>query len=111
MGHNCWSATVFAAGIGALAIANEEPRATVRVRRIHRAAAEWAYYAGSKIETKPVSFEREGAFYASVGYASFAARSYLSFRLAWRNAVPATDPADISFIEGTGDFFIHASRR
>ena len=109
MGHNWWSAIVFSAGMGALAVAKDDPRAIDWLRRIRRASTEWASYAGSKLETKPPSFDRDGAFYEGVGYGGFATESYLTFRLAWDNAVTSVAPADIPFMKGIGDFFIHTA--
>lgn len=109
MGHNWWSACVFMAGLGSLAVAHEKPAAADWLARIHRASAEWAYYAGSKLETKPDTFDDGGAFYESVGYAGFGTSQYLLFRLGWQNAIRSHEPTKISFLTGIGDYFINAS--
>ncbi len=108
MGHNWWSAIVFGAGIGAMAILDEDPRAAGWVRRVGAADAEWLSYAGSVLENKPANFDRNGGFYESVSYASYAIRSHLPFRLAWRDAFvnPLPDHPALSKI---ADFFIHTS--
>jgi hypothetical protein len=69
MGHNWWSAIVFGAGIGAIAIMDEDPRAPGWVKRIGAADSEWLSYAGSLLENKPANFDRTGGFYESVSYA------------------------------------------
>jgi oligo-alginate lyase len=109
MGHNWWSACVFVAGIGALAVLDEEPRAAGWLQRISAGSVEWFGYAGSLIENKPANFDRAGAFYESINYASFALSEYLLFRLAWTNALRAPAPAELPLLDRVGDFFLHAS--
>lgn len=108
MGHNWWSAIVFGAGIGAMAIMDEDPRAAGWVKRVGAADAEWLTYAGSNLAGKPSNFDRNGGFYESITYASYAIRSHLPFRLAWRDAFvePLPKPAVLSKI---ADFFMHTS--
>jgi len=108
MGHNWWSAIVFGAGIGAMAIMDEDPRATGWVERVGAADAEWLSYAGSNLDGKPSNFDRNGGFYESVSYAGFAIRTHLPFRLAWRDAfvTPLPEPPVLGKI---ADFFMHVS--
>ncbi len=108
MGHNWWSAIVFGAGIGAIAIMDEDPRARGWVGRVSLAEAEWTRYAGSLMENKPANFDAKGGFYESVSYASYAISSYLPFRLAWRDAFVAPLPA-IPVLDHIAEFFSHAS--
>ncbi len=108
MGHNWWSAIVFGAGIGAMAILDEEPQAHGWVERLAAAETEWLSFAGSLLSNKPGNFDREGGFYESIGYAGYAIRSHLPFRLAWRDAFvePLPDHPVLAKIAG---FFIHTS--
>lgn len=106
MGHNWWSAIVFGAGIGALAILDENPRAADWVQRVGAADAEWLTYAGSRLENKPANFDRNGGFYESVSYAAYAIGSHLPFRLAWRDAFDTPLP-DHPVLDKIADFFIH----
>jgi len=108
MGHNWWSAIVFGAGIGAMAILDEDPRAPGWVERVGAADAEWLSYAGSLLENKPANFDSAGGFYESVSYAGFAIRSHLPFRLAWRDAF-VTQLPDSLVLGKIADFFIHTS--
>lgn len=108
MGHNWWAAIVFGAGIGAMAILDEEPRAHGWVERIGAAEREWTRYAGSLLENKPSTFDANGGFYESVNYANFAIGSYLPFRLAWRDAFVAPPPA-IPVLDKIAAYFIHTS--
>ncbi len=109
MGHNWWSACVFVAGIGALAVLDDEPRARGWLERISAGSVEWFDYAGSILENKPATFDPAGGFYESVNYASFAMSQYLLFRLAWTNALGGPPPPAIPSLEHTGDFFLNAS--
>jgi hypothetical protein len=109
MGHNWWSALVFNAGIGAMAVLQERPDVLPWLQRISAASKEWYSYAGSELETKPANFDRNGGFYESVNYADFAVAEYLRFVLCWRNAFKASPLPQPSFLQTVGNFFIQAS--
>ncbi len=109
MGHNWWSACVFSAGVAALAVLDEEPRARGWLERINASSIEWFGYAGSAIENKPASFDAAGGFFESVNYASFAMSEYLLFRLAWTNALKSPAPASIPLLERTGNYFLNVA--
>jgi hypothetical protein len=109
MGHNWWSALVFNAGIGSIAVIDEEPEARMWLAKIDEASAEWLTYSGSNLETKPASFDREGGFYESVNYADFATNQYLRYRLTWSNAFQSPEPATEPVIGKIGDFFCEVS--
>ena len=108
MGHNWWSAIVFGAGIGAMAIIDEDPRAEGWVKRVGAADAEWLRYAGSNLAGKCASFDRNGGFYESVSYAGYAIRTHLPFRLAWRDAFVEPLPEQ-DVLKKIADFFMHVS--
>jgi hypothetical protein len=107
MGHNWWSACVFMAGVGALAVLDEEPRAPGWLEEISRGSVEWFNYAGSALGNKPRSFDPGGALYESINYDNFAVSEYLLFRLAWTNAFRAPAPPEIPVLDKVGDFFIN----
>ncbi|HEU5071213.1 MAG TPA: heparinase II/III family protein [Verrucomicrobiae bacterium] len=109
MGHNWWSACVFDAGIAALAVMDEEPRAQDWLARISGGSVEWFDFAGSRLDNKPRTFDPQGGFYESVNYASFALSQYLFFRLAWNHALAAPAPPEIPMLDRIGDFFINTS--
>lgn len=108
MGHNWWSACVFSAGIGCLAVLDEEPRANAWLKEISAGSVEWFAYSGSLIENKPATFDPAGGFYESVNYASFAMSEYLLFRLAWTNALTTPAP-EIPLLAKVGDFFVNVA--
>lgn len=108
MGHNWWSACVFDAGIAALAVMDEEPRAPGWLKRISDGSVEWFDFAGSLLDNKPATFDPQGGFYESVNYGSFALSQYLFFRLAWNHALAAPAAPEIPLLDKVGDFFINA---
>ncbi len=108
MGHNWWSACVFGAGMAALAVMDEEPRAKDWLKRISDGSVEWLNFQGSLLDSKPKSFDA-GGFFEDVNYASFAVSQYLLFRLAWNRALAAPAAPEIPFLDQCGDYFINVS--
>ncbi len=107
MGHNWWSSCVFLPAVAALAVAEDQPCVLPWLERIKTASAEWFSYPGSLLNTKPATFDSNGGFYESVGYANYALSTFLTFRTAWKNV--RKDPLpEIPLLEKTGDFFLHA---
>ena len=109
MGHNWWSAVVFNAGVGAMAILQERPDVLAWLQRIAEASQEWFSYAGSSLETKPANFDRNGGFYESVNYADFALSEYLRFELCWKHAFNSSSLPQPPFLSKVGNFFAQAS--
>lgn len=107
MGHNWWSSCVFLPGVAALAVAADDPRVEAYLPLIAKGSAEWFNYPGSTLNNKPATFDREGGFYESVGYGSYALTGYLTLRLAWRNSGREALPS-IAFLDKTGDFFLNS---
>ncbi len=107
MGHNWWSVCVAMAGLAALSLLGDEPRAEDWVSRVSRAFSEWFYYQGNILQSKAKNFDDDGAFYESVGYANYALSEYLLYRLACSNIFPDSSPPDIGLLEKAGDFFLH----
>lgn len=106
MGHNWWPTAVFGAGVGAMAILDEDPRAAEWVRRVRFASDEWVHYAGSVLENKPPNFDSAGAFYESVGYTDLGVRAYLPFVLAWNTAFQEKLP-ESPITSQIGEWFIN----
>jgi oligo-alginate lyase len=105
MGHNWWSHIVFGAGVAALAVLDEEPRAKAWVSRLDEASQEWANYSGSAIETKPATFGSGGAFTESINYADFGGDGLLRFRRAWSEALK--EPlAPLPVLDRFGEYFV-----
>lgn len=109
MGHNWWSVCVSMAGVAALSIVGEEPRAQQWTERIRDAFPEWFAYRGNILQNKTLNFDREGAFYESVNYANYALSEYLLFHLAYSNVYLDRSFPRIPILEKAGDFFVHTS--
>ena len=107
MGHNWWSAVVHEAGVASLAVMNEIPEARGWAGQVLESSTEWMSFSGSVLENKPASFDRDGGFYESIGYASFALNEYLLFRLAWTHAIAPLKTSYDSMLVKTMDWFIH----
>ena len=106
MGHNWWSVCVAMAGVAALALLGDEPRAPAWVEAVARGFDFWFDYRGNVLQNKPVNFDRGGAFYESVGYANYGLSEYLRFRLAYANVFPDRPLPRQAALEKTSDFFL-----
>ncbi len=109
MGHNWWSVCVSMAGLAALSLLGDEPRAEPWVQEVSEAFLEWFSFQGNVLQNKSRNFDRNGAFYESVGYADYALSEYLLFRLAYTNVYRDRKPPEIPVLRTAGDFFVHAS--
>jgi hypothetical protein len=107
MGHNWWSACVFNSGIAILSILGDDPRAQGWLDEIIRAVPQWFGFLGSALGNKPSNFDREGGFYESVNYSSYAMREFLKFRLAFINTLPKSKFHHIPALDKIGEFFIN----
>lgn len=106
MGHNWWSVCISGAGIGALMLLGDDPRAEEWLGDIEDALSGFFDYQGMVLLNKPANFDPAGAFYESVHYAGYALESYLAFRVARINSI-ATPPPEIRALENITDFFVH----
>ncbi|UCD48643.1 MAG: heparinase II/III family protein [Phycisphaerales bacterium] len=109
MGHNWWSVCVSMAGLAALSLAGDEPQAEAWVEEVSEAFPEWFCYQGNILQNKSPNFDRDGAFYESVGYADYALSEYLLFRLAAANALGPSALPDIPLLKTAGNFFLHTA--
>ncbi len=109
MGHNWWSACVDIAGFASLAVRDEIPEAKKWVEEISEASVEWFNYAGSLLQNKIPTFDREGGFWESINYANFGVSQYLIFRLAHQNVFPKVKLPNIPQMEPMADFFIQTT--
>jgi hypothetical protein len=106
MGHNWWSVCVSMAGLAAISLLGDEPRAERWVQEVSDAFPQWFYYQGNVLQNKSLNFDRNGAFYESVNYANYALSEYLLFRLAYTNVFRDTKPAEMPILRTVGDFFV-----
>ena len=110
MGHNWWSACVFMAGLGSLAVLDEELRARGWLEDINRGSVAWFNYGGSLLENKPKTFDAGGALYESANYDNFAMSEYLPFP-AGLDECPAGASSCPAYpcLTGPGDYFLSIS--
>lgn len=106
MGHNWWSVCVAMAGLASLSLAGDVPEAAGWAAEVSEAFPEWFAYEGNVLQHKTRNFDRDGAFYESVGYAEYALSEYLRFRLAESDAWTGRAPPSIPILERTGDLFV-----
>lgn len=109
MGHNWWSVCVSQAGIAALSILGDEPRAEEWLEDIVRAFPHYFAYKGSVLGNKSPNYDEKGAFYESVVYAEYGLSEYLMFRLAYQNAYEVFALSDIPMLARMGEFFIQTA--
>lgn len=109
MGHNWWSACVYMAGFASLAVRDEIPEATQWAKDIQETSREWINFSGSVLQNKPPTFDRDGGFYESTSYASYALREYLLFLNGFENALPEVESYRSPVLDKVGDFFINTS--
>jgi hypothetical protein len=106
MGHNWWSVCVSMAGLAALSMVNDEPRAGDWVDRVSRGLALWFSYHGEVLQNKPVNFDPGGAFYEGPGYTNYGVGEYLKYRLAYANVYPGRKQPDFGPLQHLTDFFL-----
>ena len=107
MGHNWWSVCVSGAGVGALALLGEDPRAPGWLQAAETALEGFFDYRGQVLQNKPVNFDAAGGFYEGLHYTDYAVSEYLLFRLARVNVIPEPKPARIPVVERVAEFFVH----
>jgi len=105
MGHNWWSVCVAQAGLAALAVLGEEPRAEGWVEAAADALDLWFDYRGNPLQNKSPNFDVGGAFYESVNYANYGLAEYLLFRLGYAHTMG--DAPRMPLLERAGAFFLH----
>lgn len=109
MGHNWWSACVGMAGVAALAVLDDEPRAAGWVETVNQSMIAWFSFNGDELQFKPKSWDEKGAMYESVNYAAFGVSEYLFFRLAWENTYPGKQAPVIPVLDKVPGYFMHVA--
>jgi oligo-alginate lyase len=107
MGHNWWGVCVAGAGICALSLLGEYPRAQQWLDAIDAGFVEWFNYRGNVLQNRMPTFERSGPSYESVGYTSYGVNEYLRFRLAWQNVFPGRRSSHMQPLDGIATYFLH----
>lgn len=109
MGHNWWNVMIPLAGVGVIAVLNEEPQAQQWLDTIVTILPEYFAYKGSVLGNKSPNYDESGGFYESVLYANYGLSEYLAFRIAYQETFGYTGFEDIPILQKTGDFFLHTT--
>ena len=107
MGHNWWGVCVAGAGLCALALLDDDPRAQGWIDAMDAGFEQWFNYSGNFLENRVPSFERSGPSYESVAYTNYAVSEYLHYRLAWQNTYPGRKPAHMTPLDHVARYFLH----
>ena len=106
MGHNWWGVCVSGAGLCALALLGDDPRASSWIETIDAGFAQWFEYPGNVLQNRVATFESSGPSYEGVGYTNYGVSEYLRYRFAWQNTFPHRKPARIARLEHLAEFFL-----
>ena len=107
MGHNWWGVCVAGAGICALALLGDDPRAQGWIDAMDEGFAEWFDYRGNALQNRVANFERSGPSYEGVNYTNYGVSEYLHYRLAWQNTYPGRKPAYSEPLAHLASYFLH----
>ena len=107
MGRNWWPVCVSSAGIAALSLLGDDPRAPQWLSEVQDALTQWFAFGGSVLLNKTANFDPKGAFYESVTYANYALFEYLRFRLAAGNVFPRLRLPEYNGLAGAFPYFLH----
>jgi oligo-alginate lyase len=107
MGHNWWGFCVAGAGMCALALLGEEPRAPRWIAATDAGFEEWFnYYPRSVLQNRVPTFERTGPSYEGVNYTKYGVNEYLHYRLAWQNTYPGQKPQQLEPLNHVARFYL-----
>lgn len=107
MGHNWWGVCVAGAGLCALALLGDEPRAQGWIDTMDAGFEQWFNYRGNVLQNRVATFERSGPSYEGVNYTQYGVSEYLHYRLAWQNTWPGRKPAHMEPLDHLANFFLH----
>lgn len=107
MGHNWWGVCVSGAGISALVLLGDDPRAQGWIDAMDAGFAQWFNYPGNVLQNRVATFESSGPSYEGVNYTKYGVSEYLRYRLAWQNTYPGRKPAQVDSLNHLGRFFLN----
>ena len=106
MGHNWWGVCVTGAGLCALALLGDDPRAREWIDAVDAGFAQWFDYEGNILQNRMPTFERSGPSYEGVNYTNYGVSQYLRYRLAWQNAFPDRKAPRIEPLNQIATYFL-----
>ncbi len=107
MGHNWWGVCVAGAGLCALALLGDDPRAPEWIASIDAGFEQWFNYRGDVLQNRVATFERSGPSYEGVNYTQYGVSEYLQYRLAWQNTWSGQKAAHLEPLDHLAHFFLH----
>lgn len=107
MGHNWWGVCVSGAGLCALAMLGDDPRAQGWVDAVDAGYAQWFNYRGDVLQNRVATFERSGPSYEGVWYTNYGVNAYLHYRFAWQNTFPRRKAIHVEPLAGLASFYLH----
>ena len=107
MGHNWWGVCVSGAGLCALALLGDDPRARQWINAVDAGFKQWFDYRGNVLQNRVPTFQRSGPSYESVGYTDYGVHEYLNYRLAWQNTYPGRKAEHIEPLDHLARYFLH----
>jgi hypothetical protein len=106
MGHNWWGVCVAGAGLCALALLEDDPRAQEWINAMDAGFEQWFNYPGNPLQSRMPTFERSGPSYEGVNYTNYGVSEYLHYRLAWQNTFPDRKPAHMEPLDHVARYFL-----
>jgi oligo-alginate lyase len=107
MGHNWWGVCVSGAGVCALSLLGDDPRAQGWIDAMDAGFKQWFNYRGNVLQNRVANFERSGPSYESVAYNNYGVSEYLHYRLAWQNTYPGRKAAHMEPLDHIARYFLH----
>jgi hypothetical protein len=109
MGHNWWGVCVAGAGVGALALLGDEPRAADWIDQINSGFEEWFSYAGNALHNRFETFDPDGPSYEGVHYTGYGLSGYLRYLFAWKQLFPERQAGTEGYLKSIPEFFVHTT--
>ncbi len=106
MGHNWWGVCVAGAGLCALALLGDDPRAQDWIDAVDAGYAQWFNYSGNVLQNRMRTFEQSGPSYEGVSYTNYGVSQYLRYRLAWQNTFPDRKAPRIEPLNQIATYFL-----
>ena len=107
MGHNWWGVCVSGAGLCALALLGDDPRARGWIDVVDAGFKQWFDYQGNVLQNRVATFQRSGPSYEGVGYTNYGVHEYLYYRLAWQNTCPGRKAEHMEPLDHLSRYFLH----
>lgn len=107
MGHNWWGVCVSGAGLCALALLDDDPRAQQWIDAVDAGFVQWFNYGGNVLQNHVRTFERSGPSYEGVAYTNYGVSEYLRYRLAWQNTYPHRKAVHMEPLDHLPTFHLH----